>query len=295
MIESTAITRELGARLRDCRERVGLKASDVAATLGWPGSKVSRLETGNRHADVIDVAMFLGCCGVAQNIAKLLLDLAQQPDDGFWIRPHRKQLPDQVLTTVMNETTASMICNFQPSLVPGLLQTQSYAAEVMRSIITVGPEDVQARVAARLARQRLMSRPNPPQMMFFINEAALRCPVGGSAVMNEQLLHLVFITAKPQIKIRVVPNSVGAHAGMRGSFIFMGYTDRKPLVLLESEATTTLLEDREAVENYRLIRAELHRIALNEEESRSLLADLASEYDRAIEERVSNGGANHLA
>jgi hypothetical protein len=82
---------------------------------------------------------------------------------------------------------------------------------------------------------------------------------------------------------------------MRGAFMFMGYGDRKPVIHLESEAISTMVEDREVVERYRMIRAELDRIALGGEESRSLLADLASEYDRETEECDRGGGPEDLA
>jgi transcriptional regulator with XRE-family HTH domain len=282
MIDSTAITRELGARLRECREQLGLKGYEVANTLGWPASKVSRLENGVRLAEPLDVAMFLGCCGVTQTIAKPLLDLAKLPDDGFWVQPHRLLVPDRLLALSMNETAASTICNFQLALIPGLVQTPTYAAESFRGVISVEPDKIPPMVQARQVRQTLLSRPYPPQTIFFINESVLHCPVGGPSVMQEQLLHLVFATAKPQIKVRIIPTSVGAHAGMRGPFVLMHYQDRRPMVWLESEATSMLVEDREVVETYRKIRAELYRIALDEEQSRLLLANLASDYDKSI-------------
>jgi transcriptional regulator with XRE-family HTH domain len=292
MSETTAVTRELGARLRDCRERVGLTALEVATTLGWTTSKMSRVENGQRLPDPIDMAMFLGCCGVPEKIAKPLLDLAQDRDDGFWVRPHRKQLPDRLLTLVMNETTASSIVSFEPLLVPGLVQTENYAAEAVRGVISIEPGDIEPRVQARLARQSLLSRPYPPQAVFFLNEAVLRYPVGGPQVMHEQLVALILATAQSNVKVRVIPASAGPHAGMRGSFVLMEYRDRRPVVWLEGEAFSTLVEDREVVETYRMIRSELYRIALDEEESRSLFADLADEYDRVVEERASGGGAN---
>jgi hypothetical protein len=253
------------------------------------------LENGQKLQDPVYLAMYLECCGVPQETAKPLLELAQQPDHGFWARPHRKVLPDQLLTLIMNETAASTICNFEPSLIPGLAQTAGYAAEVMRGIITVDPEDVLPRVEARAARQALLSRPYPPQVTFFINESVLRFPVGGPQVMNEQLLHLVLLTVKPQIKVRIVPTAAGPHAAMRGSFMSMGYTDRRPVVMLETEAISTFVEDRDVVATYRLITSELHRIALDDGESRLLLADLASEYDDWAAEERERGGGSHLA
>jgi transcriptional regulator with XRE-family HTH domain len=295
MTQSTVITRELGVRLRACRERVGLTAAEVAKTLGWSTSLVSRLENGQKLADPVYMAMYLGCCRVPQDTAKFLLDLAREPDNGFLIRPYRRQWLDVVLPLIMNETAASTICNFELSVVPGLLQTANYAAAIARSVITAGPDEVEARVEARIARQALLSRPYPPQAFFFINESVLHYPICDPKDMSEQLLNLVLVTAKPQTRVRIVPRSAGAHAGMRGSFMHMGYTDRRSLVYLESEGACTFVEDREVVGIYRMIISELDRIALGEEESRSLLVDLASEYDRDAEERSRDGQADRLA
>jgi transcriptional regulator with XRE-family HTH domain len=293
MIQSTALTRELGARLRECREQTTLMAFELAEALGWHPSKVSRMENGLRTPDPIDVAMYLGCCGIEPDICKEVLDLAQMPDQGFWLRPHHKQLPDRLLSLVMNETTAKTLFSFEPLLVPGLLQTQTYAAEVMRGVISTEPTDIRPQVQARMARQELLSRQAPPESAFFINESVLRYPVGGPEVMNEQLLQLVFATSRAHVNIRVIPMSAGMHAGMRGPFVLMHYHDRRPVVWLEGEAMSTLVEDPEIVDTYRKIRSELYRIALDEGQSRSWLADLASEYD--LEERDRVGGPDCLA
>jgi hypothetical protein len=159
----------------------------------------------------MEFAMFLGTCDVPGHVARPLLKLANQPDTGFWTTPHHKSLPDELLALVMSETAATIIFNFEPCLIPGLLQTPRYSAEVMRSIITVAPDEVQMRIDARAKRQDLLSRRDPPQMLFFINEAALRCPVGGPSVMNEQILHLMFANSRPQTTVRIVPTSIGAH------------------------------------------------------------------------------------
>lgn len=295
MIESTAITRELGVRLRECREQAGLRTVDVARKLGWPSSKVSKLESGERRCDPMDLARFLGTCDVPQDPAWSIIKLFQVPETGIWPRPHSKQLPDKLLTLIMNETAASAICEFHPLVVPGLVQTRAYATAVIRSIISANPNDAETLVEARMKRQDLLKRQNSAQATFFIDEQVLRRPVGGPAVMSEQLLHLVFAPANPRITIRVVPTSVGAHAAMRGTFIFMGFHDRRPVVFLESEVMSTLVEDRQMIETYRAIRSELDRIALDTEESRSMLTELASAYDREAEERNRDRGSEHLA
>jgi hypothetical protein len=243
----------------------------------------------------MDLARFLGTCDVPQDEAWTLIRLAQLPDTGVWPRIHGKQLPDQLLTVVMNETTASTIIQYQPIAVPGLIQTRNYAAALIRAAITATLGDVEPRLNARMERQEMLKKRDSAQAAFFIDESALRRPVCSPADMSEQLLHLVLVTANPRIKVRVVPMSAGAHAGLGGPFMFMGYTDRRPVVYLESELVSTFVEERSIVEAYRAIRHELDRIALSEEESQSLLTDLASMYDREAEERNRDGGPDPLA
>jgi hypothetical protein len=238
----------------------------------------------------MDLAMFLGVCNVPQQHAWTIIKLAKEPDNGVWARSHGKHLPDKLLSLVMNETAASTLCSFEPMLIPGLLQTRNYASSVIQGNITAKPEDVEPWLNARMTRQDLLKNPNSPRMVFFINEPVLHYPVCSPAAMNEQLLHLIFFTPNPRVQVRVVPKATGAHAGMAGSFMFMGFHDRRPMVFLEGMSISTLVEDREVVETYRMIRSELHRIALTEEESRYLLTDLASRFDREAEERTRDEG-----
>jgi transcriptional regulator with XRE-family HTH domain len=295
MIDSTAISRELGAKLRESREKAGLRSAEVARGLGWPQSKVSRLETGDRTADPLDLAMYLGHCKLSQDEARPILALAKEPDTGIWPRPHNKQLPDRLLSLIMSEAPASTICCYEPVFVPGLLQTREYAAEIIRGLIKVEPDQVQAQVDARRARQEMLKRVNPPQALFFIEELALRNPVGGPLVMNEQLLHLMFSATRPQISIRVVPMTVGVHAASGSQFSMMHYHDRQPVIWLEGTAISTLVEQRGVVEMYRAVRSELHRIALDEEQSRSMLAGLASVYDLDAKERGADERPDQMA
>jgi hypothetical protein len=160
------------------------------------------------------------------------------------------------------------------------LQTEGYMRAVMHASVSVPEDGVEPRVAARLARQSLLRRRyRPPYLIFVIDEQVLRRPVGGRAVMHEQLLHLVFLTAQPHVTLRVVPLSAGAHAGMNGPFWLLEHTDRPPVVYLENETSSLFLEDAKDIVAYRLILAKLADIALDEGQSRTFVADLANEYD----------------
>jgi len=127
-------------------------------------------------------------------------------------------------------------------IVPGLLQTGESARAVISRVVNVPPEEVDDRVAARLARQSLFSRDRPARFSFYLHESVLRTPVGGGAVMWDQLHHMVRMSVRLYLVLRVVPASLGAPAAMAGSFTLMEFAEFKPVAYLESETSSLFLE-----------------------------------------------------
>ncbi|HEX2301002.1 MAG TPA: DUF5753 domain-containing protein [Pseudonocardiaceae bacterium] len=144
--------------------------------------------------------------------------------------------------------------------------------------VNVPPDEVDDRVAARLARQSLFSRDRPARFCFYLHEAVLRLPVGGRAVMREQLHHLVRMSARAYLTLRVVPIALGAHAAMAGAFRLMEFAEFQPVVYLESETSSLFLEQQEEITAYRNILKTLARTALGEGQSREFIAALATGY-----------------
>jgi hypothetical protein len=171
--------------------------------IGWSQSTVSRLESGLGYVTDVVVTTYLAHCGVsAPEVADVLL-LARETEDGYLVRR------SALRTVRLNEAAAVSISSAAPLLIPGLLQIEQYT----RALMSVGDHtesELESRISARAERQRLLKRRQPPQFTYFIYEAALRCPVGGNRVMNEQMLHLAFLAGRPQVTIRVVPFSAGS-------------------------------------------------------------------------------------
>ena len=161
---------------------------------------------------------------------------------------------------------------------PGLLQTGEYARAVISRGANMPPDEVDDRVAARLARQNLFSRDRPARFTFYLHESVLHTPVGGRAVMRDQLHHLLRMSTRSYLVIRVVPLALGAHAATAGPFIFLEFAEFKPVVYLESETSCVFLEKPEEIAAYRNILGALARTALGEGQSRELIARLATEY-----------------
>jgi transcriptional regulator with XRE-family HTH domain len=274
--EPTIRSRELGDGLRQAMEKAGLTGKQAAQTLSWSPSFVSLLLSGKRGTSEVDIAAFLGMCRVKGAERDRLLALCREQDNPGWLQQHGSRLPKQLLTLIDHENKAVTISDFQPMVVPGLLQTGDYARALIRETGIVPPGEIDDRVAARLARQSLFSRERPARFTFYLHEFALRLPVGGPAVMAEQLDHLLRMSRRSYLTLRVVPAALGGHAGIAGQFKLMEFAEFKPVAYLDSETACLFLEKPEEIAAYRRILEALAGTALGEGESTQLIAALAT-------------------
>jgi len=258
---SPAQARELAEELRNYREILGVPAYELADRLGWSASKLSRIEHGLSPISEVDVVRYGAHCGISAEGIDALLDLCRDPGAaGYWLSKWSS-------TLVFAENTAAFSASYDPLVVPGMLQTQEYAAALIG-------QDKAEWVQVRMERQRLLN--NRP-FEFFIHEQALRLPVGSNQVMNEQLLKLVLVSAQTTVTVRVVPAALGAQSLFGGAFVFFRYDSHKPLVYVESGF---FLDDEQHTAEYQRNLTKLSEVALSRGESREVLAEMASEFDR---------------
>ncbi|WP_436501101.1 helix-turn-helix domain-containing protein [Actinokineospora sp. HUAS TT18] len=277
---ATARSRELGDELKKARLRQGLTGRELGHLIGWNESKVSRVESGKVSCSDVDAAIYLAFCRVTPKELDRIVGLCSGDEDGTWVRPHGEKLPDQLRTLVLHETTASAIYSLELNRIPGLLQTEDYAREIIGGPGLLPEPGIEPRVKARMERQIILRRATPPDLTFYIHEQALRLPVGGAQVMHEQMLHLLFVSSRPFCSIQIIPTAAGAHAGLAGPFRLMQYTDHQPLICVETENRSVFMESQADIATYWLVLGNLAQVALSVKESRSVLASLASEYDR---------------
>ncbi|MGH3800582.1 MAG: helix-turn-helix domain-containing protein [Pseudonocardiaceae bacterium] len=275
--EPTIRSRELGDGLRRAIEQAGLNGKQAAHLLGWSPSWVSRLLSGKRSATEVDVAAILGVCRVKGEERDRLLALCQEQNTPGWLQQHGSRLPKQLVTLIDHENRAVTYGHVQLMLVPGLLQTGDYARAVLSRIANVPADEVDDRVAARLARQSLFSRQWPARFTFYVHESVLRTPVGGPVVMSEQLHHLLRMAVRPYVTLRVIPVALGAHAASAGPFTFIEFAQFRPVVYLEGETSSLFLEKPEETAAYQRILGALAGTTLGERESKELIATLATE------------------
>jgi hypothetical protein len=253
----------------------------MARRLGWSTTQVSRVETGARYISPADVAIYLASCGVPRDEMDPILELAGEARADHRLRSHGEKLPDELTTVIFHETTAAEIDSFELAVVPGLLQTEDYTRALLRESGIYAGESIEFRVRARMDRQGLLRRPEPPYCVFLIHENALHTPIGNSRIMHEQLLQLVFLAAWQRCSIRIVPVSAGGRGMVYAPFRLLKYSDHDPVAEIEQDAVTLFLDGEAHIKRYLQMLDRLGRAAFDEEESRRVLVDLASEFDRA--------------
>jgi transcriptional regulator with XRE-family HTH domain len=275
----TARGRRLRNELRRLREEAGLTHTEVAQRLEWSASKLSRIETGQSRVQTGDVRDLLEVYGVSDEATRdALVQLAREARRRGWWTRYTDVLGSG--TYVGLEAEASVIHTYESQFVPGLLQTQDYARAVIRAGQTrPDPEALERRVTARMARQEILARSDPPEIWAILDEPVVSRPVGGPEVMREQLRHIIELSTRPNttLTIQVLPLSAGAHPGMNGPFVILEFQGPKdpPMVYLETATDGLYLEEPADVERYTLRFNHLVARALGPDESRTMIADLA--------------------
>jgi hypothetical protein len=244
----------LGTQLKRLREAAGVSRRTAGHTIRASESKMSRLELGRVGFKERDVVDLLTLYGVGDEVEReTLLSLARQANTPGWWHTYSDVLPSWFQVYVGLEGAASLIRTYEVQLVPGLLQTGEYALAVSRSGRAGEPDEEEARrVDVRMHRQRLLSRPGPPRLWAIVDEAALRRPIGGSAVMRAQIEYLIDAAKRPNITIQVMPFRFGGHAGESGPFSILRFAepDLPDVVYIEQLTSALYLDKREDVDQY---------------------------------------------
>ncbi|WP_323180861.1 helix-turn-helix transcriptional regulator [Streptomyces sp. NBC_01142] len=176
------------------------------------------------------------------------------------------------------EREAIALSWFENQVLPGLLQTESYARAVYRSNVRVLSEDeINAQVAARLARQEILHRDVPPNASFIISEATVRDRLGGNDVHAETLRHLRTRADLPGITLQIMPLGRQTHAALAGPFILLETPDHQHLAYTETQRGSQLIIDPNEVSILAQKYAMLRTQALNPEETKGLLDRLLGE------------------
>jgi transcriptional regulator with XRE-family HTH domain len=274
----TLRARRLALELLRRREAAGLTREEAARQLEWSTSTIFRIETGRSRPQPGNVRVLLELYGVTGPERDGLIRLAREARQPGWWHSFRDVLPNPYEVFIGLEAGAASIRNFEPVVVPGLLQTDEYARQMSRG----GPreldrEDIERRVQVRMERQRILTREDRPRLWAVIDEAAIRRVVGGPEVMAEQLQHLIECAEQGKTTLQVVPFSAGAHAGTTGPFIILDFPEPTDpsVVYVETLAGDLYLEERADVDRYTLAFDRLLAAALHPDDSVRLVQQAA--------------------
>lgn len=233
---SASVLAFFGSELRRSRLAAGLSQDKLGQECYVSGSLVRMIESAQRMPG---------------------RDFARRADetlgsDGtlsrMWPLVSREAYPTWFRPVAEVEREATTLREFECLVVPGLLQTEDYARAVLRAgRPDYTDEQVEEFVAARMERQAILSRPDPPLLVAVLDESVLARRVGSDAIMREQLERLVEVAQRPKIVLQVVPLSTGAHVGVVGPFVIFSFGDGHSMVSLEAAGTGQLIDQAEEV------------------------------------------------
>lgn len=273
--------RRLGAALRRLREDAGLSTTEVAERLGWSHSKISRIETAKSPVTAADVQELLTHYEVPDQEAEALLRLAREAKQRGWWHSYSEVLPEWFESYLGLEAEASKLSAYEPLVIHGLLQTEEYAAAVLGAHpLRTTPDEIERSVELRRARQARLTRDGEPIVLdVVIGEGAVRQLVGGPCVMAAQLEYLAQAQGLPNVAIRVLPFTSGAHPALHGAFAVLEFpTAEDPrVVYIDNLSSSLYVESIREVGLYRLAYQQLQQQALQPDESMQLIVRLMKE------------------
>jgi transcriptional regulator with XRE-family HTH domain len=280
-VPSSAVRRALAAELRRLREHASMSGDEVAARLGWSGSKVSRIETHRTGIKPTDLEQLLSLYNVDDEQRRQLRSLAEEQDGRGWWSVYATTFRPEYLAYIGLEAAAYRIRCWSPELIHGLLQTEDYARAATQTSSggLVPRAEIQRRIDARLRRQELLTHEDPKQITFVLDEAALRHRFGTAATMRAQLVQVEHLSHLPNVTVQVLAFA-GSYPIGPGGFALLEFaavhgTRLDDVVYMEHLTGNSFVEDEAEVHNYRLAFERLTAEALDEETSRDLITKVA--------------------
>ena len=259
-----------------------MTAEEVAERLLVSQSKISRLENGRRSISQRDVRDLCDVYEVAdERVRAGLMEMARESRQRGWWHEFG-DIPYSVYIGL--ETDAASLRVYDPQVVPGLLQTRQYAeALIAGALPETAATDVEKRVQVRLRRQERITAPeNPLRLWTVMDEAAVRRVVGNRSLMRDQLEYLVEQSQLPHVTVQVIPFEMGAHPGLNGQYAILEFPDAadSSVVYIEGVTSDLYLEKANDVQKYSVMYEHLRAQALNPDQSRQFIADIAKDYAR---------------
>jgi Domain of unknown function (DUF5753)/Helix-turn-helix domain len=274
---------QLARELRRLRTRAGYSATEVVGPLGWPGSKLSRIERSQIGVKTDDLVLLLDFYGTEDPYRSELIALAEESRKLDRLGARTSGIRGEHVEFMQREAEAKALWNWEPLVIPGLLQRESYIRSIMVGWVTMlsePPSYIDDRVEGRRIRQeKVMARDPPLELQFVIDESVLRRSFVDPSVMRDQLEHMAEISESPNVDIGILPLDghhnlgVGAFVGMTFDPIYE--VPVPDLVAFEHLTGTHFIDDPDETHKYLVAFNAMRESALGPAESRDLIMRVA--------------------
>ncbi len=249
---STSMAALFGSRVRRLRTAAGLTQAELGACTHVVSTRITQIERASGAKPTLELARALDAALGADD---LLVEL--------WPYVYREAFPDWSRKFIAYSERAVTIRQYAAHVVPGLLQTEDYARAVLSlDALLDDDEQLEERVTVRMTRQERLSSPDRPELGVILDEAVLRRPIGGDAVMRKQLARLLDAAGERRITVQVLPFDQGGHEAMGGSLTILTLPNDSEVAYTEGADYGQLVEEPVNVSRYKVIYDRLRAAAL---------------------------------
>jgi transcriptional regulator with XRE-family HTH domain len=274
--------RRLRTELRRARLDAGLTQEQVATAMDWSLSKLIRIENGSVGISTNDLRAILQHYKITdESRVSELLAVSRAARERSWWSSYSDSVPPRLLQLIEYETAAFIARNFQPLVVPGMLQTEEYARVSLRQLDPrMSASHVEALVEVRMKRQDLLRRSDAPLQFFIMDEAVVRRVVGGRDIMRHQVQHVIDVSDMSNVTIEIVPFTAGLLQGLQGQFLMYEFPDAADddvLYLEDARGALLSRDNQDEVLSFREKFEELREASLGPEVSIEFLRSLVEE------------------
>ena len=266
--------------MRAMREQRGWSRADLAAEAKYSESLIAMVENYQRGP----TQALAKALDRAYRTAGFTEDAPGKPGtpgtfERMWLKLRTISFPESFRPYAELEAKAAVLRTFQHSLVPGLLQTEDYARTVLGTKPGATEAEIDADVAERHTRQKILVRndPLPPRLYALLDEGILYRPIAPAPVMRDQFAHLIEMSQQPHITIQVVPYAAGGHSGLLGAFIIAELPTAQSIVFIDDVSGGRVAEDGPTLSEVALCFEALRSEALPKAASRDLISKVAKE------------------
>ncbi|MEO3860092.1 helix-turn-helix transcriptional regulator [Acrocarpospora sp. B8E8] len=276
----TLRTQWLGKQLRELREAAKLTLRDAGDYIQRDPATISRIESGLVPARTPDVIALLNLYGISNKAKREGMErLSREVWQTGWWDGYTPEALGGMLDRAWLESRAERIRIYEPMVIPGLFQTREYAS----AVITAGdagasPERINQWLEFRMARQKMLESDPHPRIEMILDEALMHRVIGGPRVMSAQLRRLALAADRPDVEVRIVPFSVGAHASPNGGFLIFDMPDPYPDVAYAETRGGAVYAESDGADSFMRTYDSLQTIALIPDASAKFIRNAAKRF-----------------